>query len=95
MNPPVNRRLVEQLLEDETLSYNEVAERAACSSWSVRKIARELAGDERPMKRSRREREAAPNESLGFTGWAILAGIGGFLIGAFWLFGRGMPPPDA
>lgn len=92
---PQDRSRIEELLQDESLSFRAIAREVGYSDFTIRQVSRELAGDERPMKRSRREREAAPNESLGFTGWAILAGIGGFLIGAFWLFGRGMPPPDA
>jgi DNA-binding Lrp family transcriptional regulator len=41
---PVDRDLVERLLQDESLSFREIARRADCSDWSVRSIARDLAG---------------------------------------------------
>lgn len=53
---PVDHALVEQLLADETLSYKEIARRAACSDFSVRTIARKLSGDDRPMKTPRARR---------------------------------------
>lgn len=62
----VDRAFVEQLLEDQSLSYREIARRAGCSDWSVRAIARERSGDARPMK-SDRENDAAP----GTVGWGI------------------------
>ena len=46
----IDRELVARLLENETLSYREIAREAGCSDWSVRAIARNLAGDSRPMK---------------------------------------------
>lgn len=88
VKPQVDRNLIEHLLQDKELSYREVARRARCSDWTVRRVARQLAGDERPVKN-------APRVSgRGEDGWLpivmlavlLLAGIG-------WLRAQGEPPP--
>jgi hypothetical protein len=93
MQRSVNHDLVAQLLEDESLSYREIGRRAGCSDWTVRRIARELASDSRPMKFQSYENNEN-DEPLGFAGWGVLAGIASLFIGAVWLWKRGMPPPD-
>jgi hypothetical protein len=62
MRASVDRELVKRLLQDETLSFREIARQAQCSDWSVRSIARELA-------------DSRPSEPLTLTQWAILAGV--------------------
>lgn len=86
----VDRALVERLLEDETLAYREIARQAGCSDWSVRSIARELAGDDRPMKREAYDGndDGAPAPS-----WPVLAGFAAILAGVVWFALRGGPPP--
>ena len=49
----IDRAHIEGLLADEHLSYRAIADLVGCSDWTVRKVARELAGDERPMKSAR------------------------------------------
>lgn len=93
MNGPVDRDLIEQLLENDSLSFREIGRRAGCSDWTVRRIWRDLADDSRPMKLPPRPRDDSA-DSLGLAGWGVLAGIVGLFIGAFWFFARGTPPPE-
>lgn len=92
MSGSADRARIEELLQDETLSYREIARQTGASDWTVRRIARDVAGDVRPMKRARHEHAVEP---LGLASWAILAGLGGIFVGALWFLGRGMSPPDA
>lgn len=86
MSKPVDRDLVERLLEDESLTYREIARRSQCSDWTVRRIARQLGGDDGPMKHSRRIASVSEGETLGAGGWAMLIGIGvAFIAGIWWL----------
>lgn len=87
MSAYVDRALIERLLEDESLSFREIARQAACSDWTVRSIARGLTGDERPMKR---EASSAADEPLGVVGWLKFAGIVAAFIGVIWLAARGV-----
>ena len=54
MGEPVDYALLDELLADESLSLRECARRANCSDWTARQRARELTGDDRPMKTARR-----------------------------------------
>jgi len=76
VNPPVDRNLVEQLLQDEGLSYREVARQAGCSDWSVRRIARQLNADMRPMKSVREGVGSVSGPGPIVIGIIILAFIG-------------------
>lgn len=82
----VDRVFVEQLLQDESLSYREIAKRAQCSDFSVRSIAREVC---RPATES-----AASAEPLTLRDWAIGAGVFGAFFGGLWLLSRLLPPMD-
>jgi hypothetical protein len=82
MRKEVDYETIASLLEDESLSLNEVARITGCSSWSVRKFARDLAGDTRPMKTPRvtaseraNDGPASESESLGGCGWIVLGVI--------------------
>jgi hypothetical protein len=82
MKRHVDYETVARLLDDESLSLNEIARLAGCSSWSVRKFSRELDGDERPMKRPRASARAPSDDTttsdsngLSGCGWLILGGI--------------------
>jgi len=85
---PVDRALVERLLEDETVSFREVSRRAGCSDWSVRAIARDLAGGDRRMKR---EVPAGAGEPIGFVDWLIFFGFVAIFGGALWFVVRRAP----
>lgn len=83
MSVSVDRDLVAHLLQDETLSFREIARRANCSDWSVRSIARSLEPD-----------DEGSSEPLTPGQWGILAGIVAVLIGAMCFAAWRMPPLD-
>jgi len=78
--------LVEDLLQDRTLSYREIARRAACSDFSVRSIARELNASNGVDK--------TPIEPLTLREWGILAAVVAVIFGGIWLLSRQLPPLD-
>ena len=53
MTPADRERIVEMLLEDPPPSYRAVSRASGYSDWTIRKIARDLDGDSRPMKERR------------------------------------------
>jgi hypothetical protein len=87
----VDRDIVEALLLDESLSFREIARQAGCSDWTVRSIARDLAGDDRPMKSSARRRD----DGAGLGVWPVLAAVAVLFIGAVWLGTRVIPPSES
>jgi hypothetical protein len=78
----VDRALVERLLEDESLSYREIARQAGCSDWTVRSIAREASGDDRPMKSADGYEDDTEVTPLGWVPFAVIAAL---LAGIAWL----------
>ncbi len=85
---PVDRALVERLLEDETISFREVSRRAGCSDWSVRAIARDLAGGDRRIKR---DASGDDGEPIGLVGWLIFFGLVAIFGGVIWFAARRAP----
>ena len=83
MSVPVDRDLVAHLLQDETLSFREIARRAGCSDWSVRSIARSLEpyyeGSAEPM---------TPGQ------WVVVGGIFALVLGAMCFAAWRNPPLD-
>lgn len=75
---PADRERVAELLEDETRSFRSIGRELGLSDWFVRKVARELDGDPRPM---RRPRSSAPETDDGgsaialWTAGAIAVGL--------------------
>jgi hypothetical protein len=87
----VDRDLVEELLNDESLSFREIARQADCSDWTVRSIARDVAGDDRPMKHhAPRVGDEAP---ASVAVWPIVASVVAVFAGVIWLVLR-RPPLD-
>lgn len=83
MRGSVDRELVHRLLQDESLSFREIARRARCSDFSVRSIARELD--------YLADGDAAEPEPLTATeGWIVALIFGGMCYAAW-----RMPPPDS
>jgi hypothetical protein len=82
----VDHALIGHLLQDETLSYREIARRAQCSDFSVRAIAHALSvtdsGDD------------PPTEPLTLREWSIGAVVMVLIFGGIWLLARRLPPPD-
>lgn len=94
---PADRARIEELLQDPSLSFRAIARELSISDWQVRKIARELDGDPRPMKRGGRARyEPAdePAEPLGLAGWIIVALFAGGIALVAWASARWTPPMD-
>jgi hypothetical protein len=75
------------LLQDESLSYREIARRAGCSDFSVRAIAREADA-------YRLSDSAAADELLTPRDWWIVAGIAVTFFGGLWFLGQQLPPPN-
>jgi DNA-binding Lrp family transcriptional regulator len=84
---PVDRDLVERLLQDETLSFREIARRAECSDWSVRSIARGLAGSAQSYNA-----DAEPTEALTLKDWGIFLGVCALVIGVICFVASRTPP---
>jgi hypothetical protein len=90
---PEDRTRIENLLQDETLSYRAIGRETGYSDFTIRAVARELAGDPRPLK-SPRSQSNQDSASMGLGGWGILAGLTGLFVGAIFLWNRNPPPPD-
>jgi hypothetical protein len=93
-----DRSRIEDLLEDQGRSFRSIADEVGCSDWTVRRIARELNGDPRPMKRggqARYEPTDASAEPFGLGGWLTVALIAGGIALAAWAGARWTPPMDA
>jgi hypothetical protein len=101
----VNRAYVARLLEDDSLSYREIARRASCSDYSVRAIAAQLRDgcgsmtEPPPQRRVRpaRDPDDYPEieyEPLSGTAWAVIAGIAIVIFGAMWITSSRLPPTD-
>ncbi len=95
MSGPVDRRHIEQLLQDSRLSFRAIAREVGCSDWTVRRIARELEDDPRPMKGEWCEPPGDASEGSEIAGWIGLAAFVGFIALTFWFAWRNMPPPQA
>ena len=72
MTGRVDRAFVQELLEDESLSYREIARQAGCSDWTVRSIAR---GDDRPMKRAGGFEGDAETTPAGWVPFVVIAAV--------------------
>ncbi len=91
----IDRERIADLLADETLSYRAISRLTGVSDWTVRRIARDLAGDERPMKHRYVPTQGdAPAEVSPAMGWAIFSGAIGLLGFMIWAAVRFSPPPD-
>ncbi len=91
-----DRDEVARLLDDDPeRSYRSISRELGISDWLVRKIARGLDGDSRPMRQRRSHLDDVPPEQVSpVTGWLV---FGGIIIGVglrLWIGARGMPPPE-
>ncbi len=89
-----DRETIEALLQDPARSYRSISTETGYSDWTIRKIARELNGDPRPMKRERREASGQSCEGSSIAGWIGLAAAVAVVGLAIWLGARGMPPSE-
>lgn len=71
-----DRDRIAELLEDETRSFRSIGRELGLSDWLVRKTARDLYGDPRPMKRqASQSEEPAVEEISAATGWLMFVGF--------------------
>jgi hypothetical protein len=96
VTPADRERIVEMLLEDPPPSCRAVSRATGYSDWTIRRIARELDDDPRPMKQRRLQSDELPTEEISpWTGWLVFGGVVGFFALATWAGVRWMPPPEA
>jgi hypothetical protein len=90
-----DRARIAELLADPSLSCRAIARETGYSDWTIRKIARELDGDSRPMRQRRSHSdEIPPDEVSPVTGWLVFGGIVSFFVIAIWAGTRWPPPSD-
>lgn len=93
MNPADRDRIIE-LLQDPTRSCRAISRQMGYSDWTIRKIARELDGDPRPM-RSARSSAHDPSEEISTLGcWLIGGGFIALLAFAIWAGAWQNPPQE-
>ena len=94
---PTDRDRIEEMLHDPSLSCRAIARATGYSDWTIRKIARELAGDATPMRQTRRRSEGAAEDFTSVSSTCSWAGFGvflGVLAVAIWAAVRWTPPLD-
>jgi hypothetical protein len=87
-----DRDRIAAALADETKSFRAVGRDLGLSDWLVRKVARELDGDPRPMRQPRTSRSDDPEELSALGCWLTFGGIVAVLALAIWGGGRWNPP---
>ncbi|HEV3092001.1 MAG TPA: hypothetical protein VGX91_11245 [Candidatus Cybelea sp.] len=95
MNAADRDRIVEMLLEDPPPSCRAVSRATGYSDWTIRKIARELDGDPRPMKQRRSRSQESTEEVSTLAGWLTFGGFIAFVGLAIWASLRWPPLPDS
>jgi hypothetical protein len=83
------------MLQDGSLSYREIGRQTGVSDWTIRKIARELDGDPRPMRSPHSEpSDSGTDEASALTGWIVFAVVVGCFAIMIWAGARWTPPPE-
>jgi hypothetical protein len=73
---PADRERIERLLQDPTRSCRAISRDTGSSDWTIRKIARELDGDPRPMKRRRSSSAPEPPpDASSLTAWIVFGSV--------------------
>jgi len=92
---PADRGRIAELLRDPRLSYRAIGRQLGISDWTIRRVARELEGDSRPMKRRHfRSDETSTEETSAFSSWLVFGIVAVGLTLAIWVAARGAPPPE-
>ena len=78
-------RIEEMLLEDPPPSCRAVSRATGYSDWTIRKIARELDGDPRPMKQHRSRPQESTEEVSAVTSWLVFGGVVALFALAIWV----------
>ena len=81
---PADRARIEELLQDPSLSCRAIARETGYSDWTIRKIARELDGNPRPMKRHRSRPQESTEEVSAVTSWLVFGGVVALFALAIW-----------
>jgi hypothetical protein len=90
-----DRERIAELLEDETRSFRSIARELGVSDWLVRKTARDLYNDPRPMRQRRSYSDDAPPEEVSpVAGWLVFGSIIAAIALAIWSGLRWTPPPE-
>ena len=92
---PADRARIAALLSDPSLSRRAIARETGYSDWTIRKIARELDGDPRPMRQRRSYSDEPPPEEVSpIVGWLVFGGIVAVIALAISTGSRWTPPPE-
>jgi hypothetical protein len=87
-----DRERIAELLEDDARSFRSIARELNVSDWLVRKTARELYNDPRPMRqRHSRPSEPSPEDDSSLASWLVFGGVIGFFALAIWAALRSVP----
>lgn len=96
---PDERNWVEQLLSEiPPPSCRAVSRTTGISDWTIRRIKRELDGDQRPMRRRRSSSYDMPGETESVSpaaSWLVFGGFLAVLAFAIWAGLRWTPPLDS
>lgn len=91
MNAADRNRIVDMLLEDPPPSCRAVSRATGYSDWTIRKIARELDGDPRPMRQQHSQPHEPPEELSALTAWIVFGGFIALIALAIWTGVRWSP----
>lgn len=95
---PSDRVRIAELLQDEKRSFRSIGREFGVSDWTVRRIARELDGDPRPMKQRRSYSYETPDESGEMSpavSWLMFGGFVAVLGLSIWAGFRWAPSLDS
>jgi transposase-like protein len=91
---PDDRDRIAELLQDPSLSYRAIGRELGISDWTVRRVARELDSDSRPMRPRRSQPQEPTGEVSALTSWLVLGVVVGFFALAIWAGTSWPPPPE-
>jgi transposase-like protein len=89
-----DRDRIAELLQDPSLSYRAIGRDLGISDCTVRRVARELDGDSRPMRQRRSQPQESTEELSSLTCWLVFGGVAAFFALAIWAGTRWPPPPE-
>jgi hypothetical protein len=92
---PADRRWIEQLLADPARSCRAISRETGYSDWTIRKIARELDGDTRPMRQQRSPSDESTEEVSALTSWLVFGGFIACIALLIWAGARWNRPPES
>ncbi len=90
---PGDRERIAEALQDETKPFRAIARELGVSDWVVRRVHREVSGDDRPM-RGARTRDDPPEDAAAGSSWLALGCLIVGVVVLIWIGARRMPPPE-